>query len=309
MRNVLPPNCSVKSKSRDLYAVGRIRALEKELFDQGRFSRLAENNSTESFTADLSDTKYAPYLKEVGISRGLDEYFQDAYLFIRDNSSHPEIVELFHFRRDIMNYLNSVKEIEDQGAYSPGILKEGWWKMEKLPPIFREVESELKKSYPTPAEAPDNFIEKTAMDAALRNFSLKDSGKRIQKFYSDYIDIRNLLMNLFNPEAFYWTGGSISEKEWDDISISKEIPHKLASRSFIKFVSGHKDHFGWEVILSRWLSSRIRDMRLITFGPEPAAAYYLSLREEINNLRTLLTGILTGAAPDDIKERLNLEYL
>jgi len=299
----------VKSKSRDLYAVGRIRALEKELFDQGRFSRLAENASAEKFATDLSDTKYAPFIKESGLHRGMEEYLHRAYLFIRENSSNPEAADIFHFRRDIMNYINRLRGIEEDDAFSPGPLGDLWWKKEKLPPVFRRIEDSIRKKYNSVSEAPDSYIEKASMDEALNTFPLENSGRAVRKYYADYVDIRNLMMNLFNEKAFYWEGGSVKPAEWDDISIAKEIPHKLAARGYVRAVSGHKDLFTWEVILASWLSSGIRDMRMITFGPEPAVAYYLSLREEINNLRTVLTGILSFADPDEIKGRLNLEYL
>ena len=302
-------NFSVRSKSRDLFAVGRIRVLEKELFDQGRFNRLAENNSAQAFETDLADTKYAPFIKEAGLYRGIEAYLHNIFLFIKENSSHPEVVDIFHFRRDIMNYINRLRGVEEEDAFSPGLLKNLWWTGEILPPIFRRIEYTVSKKYSSVTEAPDSYIEKISMDEALNTFSLKNSGTAVREYYTDYIDIRNLLMNLFNEESFYWEGGSIKSTDWESISLAKEIPQKLSSRGYFKAVSGQKDLFSWELILSRWISSRLRGMRMITFGPEPAVAYYLSLREEINNLRTILTGILSSADSDEIKGRLNLDYL
>ena len=64
----------------------------------------------------------------------------------------------------------------------------------------------------------------------------------------------------------------------------------------------------WELILRRWMGGLIKEMRKITFGPEPVVAYLLSVIEEVFNIRMIYTGINLGLDPAEIRKKLNLGY-
>ncbi len=294
---------------RGLYATGRIRALERYLIDGAGFGRLAENPSRRELLEDLSDTPYAPYVKENGLEEGFELFLHSVFEFLEKNIEVPEALFLFYIRTDITNFINRVRGENAPEKMREGVFTAREWGREKYPGFFRLVPERVLREYPSLDESPDAFLEKVSLDYAFREFYPPVSGTAVAEYFRDRTDIDNLLLNLLHEKPFYRAGGRITEKEWGRIDPKKSVPPKLGARGFMKAVEHEKDYGVWEDLLKGWLGSRLRDMRKVTFGIEPPLGYFLSITEEVRNLRAVLAGIDASESPDRIRERISAGYV
>ena len=56
------------------------------------------------------------------------------------------------------------------------------------------------------------------------------------------------------------------------------------------------------------MNAYLRAAKLVSYGPEAVAAYLAAVEGEITAVRMILTGRLSGAAPEAIRERLRDLY-
>jgi len=301
-----------KQSSRYLFLVGKIRALEKKLFDSSRFSRLTENKDTKSFLNDLSDSAYHDFIVKENFERGLKKYIHSRYDYFRKNMQDSAVLDIFMIRNDILNYINYHKGLRGDEFYESGVFDSRWWKTNKLPGFFVKVEGRLKKVLGTKGinEAEERLIEKVCMDEVCDRYIKYIPSRMVLEYWRFMLDIKNLLRNVNNPqERYYFSGGNIKESFWKEVKVSEDIPPKLEVQSYMKRILEERNRIKWEPVLKRWMGYLIKEMRKITFGPEPVVSYFLSIIEEAVNLTLIYTGINLELSDSEIKEKLNLAYV
>lgn len=295
-----------------LFLTGKIRALEKELFDLPRFSRLMEHKDQKDFIDDLADSRYYQFINNKDFERGLSEYIGYNYSYLKKKMQNSAPLDIFMIRYDILNYINLLKGLEDDSYFEAGVFKTQWWKKDKYPVFFIEAEKRIKRMSGTTDAfgVQEGLIEKVCMDLAYDR--LKDSigSKKVLEYWKYSIDILNLLKNANHPiSRHYMGGGNIEETFWKNINVKEEMPGKLTAQSYVKEIMDESNSIMWESKLNRWLGKLIKDMRKMTFGPAPVVSYLLSLIEETKNLKYIHTGINLGMSGESIFEKLNLAYV
>jgi hypothetical protein len=302
----------IRPSPRNLFLVGKIRALEKELFDSSRFYRLLENKTETSFINDLSDSRYQKYVAENGFERGLKKYSHYIYVFFRENIDVPAVLDIFMIKRDISNFINYIKGIKAESVYNAGVFSEDWWKKDKMPPFFRRVREKLVKIMEGGdiSRTEDRLIEKICLDCLSEEYFRDIKSAMILDYWKYTIDTGNLLRNLNHPQpAYYWSGGNIDERFWENVDVREDIPKKLEVQPYIRDVAVESGYTAWEIRLRKWLSRFLKQMRKISFGNEPILSYFLCLLEEMTNLRLIYTGIRMEMDPRVTRESLNLAYV
>lgn len=303
---------SNKQSARYLFLVGKIRVLENELFDSARFNRLMENKNTEDFLNDLSDSRYRDFIIKGNYETGLKNYIYSQYDYFQKNMHDSTVLDIFMIRNDILNYINLIKGLKEDRCYEPGVFKGLWWKEDRLPPFFIKVEERLKKILRSKEinRAEEKMIEKVCVDIINEDYIKSISSSMVLKYWKFTVDIKNLLKNVNHPqEQYYFSGGNIEESFWKKVKISEDMPSKLEVQPYMKKVLNEKDRISWELILRRWLGGIFKEMRKITFGPEPVLSYFLSSIEEIFNLNVIYTGINLKLSTDEVKEKMSLTYV
>ncbi len=301
-----------KQNSEYLFLMGKIRVLEKDLFDYSKFNRLMENRSVPSFLNDLSDSKYHGFIIKDNFEKGLRNYIYFQYDYFRKNMADTAILDIFMIKNDILNYINYLKDFKKDEFYESGVFKNQWWKVNKLPPFFVKAEYRLKKMLPQQdvANAEERIIEKVCMDVVCEEYLKSIQSNMVLNYWKFMIDIKNLLKNINHPQPrYYFSGGNIKESFWKEIKIGEDMPDKLEAQPYIKEALKENSRIKWELILKQWLGGLIKEMRKITFGPEPIVSYFLSIIEEAVNLNLIYTGIRMNFSAIELKENLNLTYV
>ena len=70
-----------------------------------------------------------------------------------------------------------------------------------------------------------------------------------------------------------------------------------------------KDKTVWESKLPLFLGGLMKEMRKITFGPEPIISYLLSLKEEVRNIVMIYIGLKMNMDREIIKQQLCTAYV
>jgi V/A-type H+-transporting ATPase subunit C len=65
----------------------------------------------------------------------------------------------------------------------------------------------------------------------------------------------------------------------------------------------------FELECDNTITAYLSRSHLVSFGAEAVLAYLVELDNEITNIRMILTGKLSGIAPETIRERLRLNYV
>lgn len=301
-----------KQSSRYLFLVGKVRVLEKELFDFARFNRLIENKNIEDFLNDLSDSRYHNFIIKGEFETGLKSYIYSHYDYFRKNMPDSTVLDIFMIKNDILNYINFFKGLEKDEFYEPGVFKGEWWKGGRLPLFFRKVEERLKKLLRSKeiSQAQERMIEKVCVDIINEDYIKSIQSSMVLDYWKCMIDIKNLFKNIVHPQGqYYLAGGNIKESFWREVNVNEDIPPKLEAQSYMKKILEEKNRINRELILRRWLGGLVKEMRKITFGPESVVSYFLSIIEEVMNLRLIYTGINLKYSTAEIKGKLNLSYV
>jgi hypothetical protein len=301
-----------KNSSQYLFLTGKVRALEKKLFDASKFNRLTEKEKTKSFLNDLADSGHHDFLIHEDFDKGLRNYIYFHYDYFRKNMADSTVLDIFMIKRDILNYINHIKNLKKIEFYEPAVFKHDWCKEKILPSFFLKVEEKLRKML-GPKEisrAGEAIIEYACIEIVQEEFISKLTEGRILDFWKYTIDIKNLLKKINSPQTgYYLKGGNIKQSFWIETKIGEDMPPKVEIQPYIKLIAEEENRMNWEYIIRRWIGSFIKEMRKITFGAEPVVSYLLSIIEESINLRTIYTGIQMGLSPLEIKEKLNLAYV
>ncbi|MFH1416379.1 MAG: V-type ATPase subunit [Elusimicrobiota bacterium] len=299
-------------ESNYLFLTGKVRAMEKELFDLSRYSRLMEHKDTESLVNDLADSPYSGFITAEDFEKGLREFIYDRYDYFRKKMDDSAVLDIFMIKNDILNYMNFEKGIKEEDLYGQGVFKAGWWKEDRQPVFFRKVRERMSKmTRAKDKDVPDeNIIEKVCVDIVNETYAGRIKSRFIEGYWSCTIDIKNLFINLYRRNSgIYLSGGSINENFWRDINIEEEIPLKLKAQPYADRLFAEEDRSKWDNITRTWLGRLIRKMRMVSFGPEPVVAYMLSILEEAFNLGMIRTGLNMGLENVRIKEGLSLAYI
>jgi len=298
--------------NRNLFAAGRVRALESELLDSTAYRRFLENRTEQDFLDALSETGYADYTQQRGFEEGLKYYLNDVYIFLKTNAEEPAALDIFYLKNDICNFIAALKNSLNENSFQSGVYNFKDWESKKFPQIFDQAKTAVIKQKETEdtAEVHDSLIEKICMDIITQQYAAGLKSRAVRNYWMNLIDVSNALKNANHPSAdYYFKGGNIEDSYWKSIDLKQDIPDRVENFAFMKSVEGETDVKKWEPAMKKWLSRKLKDMRKITFGVEPLVSYMLSVMEEINNLKLIRTGIRTGMAADEIREFINLSYV
>jgi V/A-type H+-transporting ATPase subunit C len=301
-----------KPDSSYLFLTGKVKVLEQRLFDFSRFSRLLENENIKNFINDLSDSGYHEFVSHGNFEAGVKEFIYNSYEYLRKKMSDPHVLDIFMIKDEITNYINHLKDFKKEEFYGSGAFKPKWWKIKELPSFFVKAEENIQKKLGPKdiKNANENLIEKMCMDMVWSDYVNGIKSPMIRNYWNYMIDIKNLIKNINGISGgYYFAGGNIKEEFWKEIVIGEDMPPKVEAQPYTKIIAEESDRSNWELLLKQWLGGFVKEMRKITFGPEPVAAYLISLQEEAYNLNLIYTGIQMEMPKLVIQEKLSMSYV
>ncbi|HTY45249.1 MAG TPA: V-type ATPase subunit [Patescibacteria group bacterium] len=256
-----------------IFAVARVRALEKSLLRQESFDRAIEASLPEALRLFVESGRYDDELLQVRQSRQLEmllarqqqqlEQFVRSLLPERDLAALVQLSDLTAsadllprlrnlFVQDYLLHLIDLHNIKTFLRLS----------------ILQEPPEKLALALTAEGFIPKNeLVRLYGQDVAVLLHRL------------EYVHKRQMIVDY---TAFL--GEAIRQLE--------------KTRSFAKLEKAIQD----------FLISLLKPAKYVTFGPEPVVAYYFAKRNEINLIRMIVLAKLNDVSPATVRERLNSVY-
>ncbi len=287
--------------NRQLYLTGKIRVYETHLFGRGAFTRFTEHKNPAGFIRELKDTGYGKYMEEDGLEAASFRYIDSIYRdFRKDMGRDAVMLDAFMVPVRAAEYMESVKNLEAETGERRVIpVSSGEGEAVKRAVRQLEISGDLS----------DRQIEKAFIDSVSHLYLDKFSSPAIKELWRSHIDIKNFLNNIRHIKPGpYFEGGKIPVSFWDNTDCRREIPAKLGARPFMKAVSRDEPAENYERKIEEWTGARLKELRKITFGPEPVCAFFLTLLREAKNLTAVYAGLKIGLNSREIMDNLFYSY-
>lgn len=331
------------SRSKYLYATGRIRSLETKLLDANDLERMIDAKDARTAFKVFNDLSYADELSEVESAKeyksALDHDLMQVKKILRQISPDEEILELLFSAYDFHNiklFFKSKYLEKDLSSYESHLgnvdvanLKDFIIKDAKtsIPDKISEVVKEASKLF---EKEKSGFIIDSYLDREylkkIEEISKKIGNKFIIKLAKTWIDLANVKIFLrakklelpLEKIAEYFVEGGSTLKSSLVNSYDKDLKEAavICIRGFednqikeaIKNYSEGEELWRLEKAFENFEIKFIRQAKYIAYGPEVVVAYYLAKQNAIKNIRLVFTGKVNGLSSDKIKERVREIY-
>ncbi|MBN2374236.1 V-type ATPase subunit [bacterium] len=322
------------------FAVGKIRALESKMLDNGLIMRMLKSSGMEEMLKILGDTEYGAGMNEsadVSFESILDNELRRIYEFVHKIDPDPMWTDIWRWRydahnikvilkagfsnKDAMVHLIPLGMVDPQDLVS--WLQEGDYSF--LPPSFKEA-VEMALSFDEKGEKSGQEIDFIIDRALYLYLSLEAENSKnpfvrhLVEIMVDFINIKAFLRTsgkgmakgLF--ERSFLPGGYIKEEAFLD---QGEKRHDETVRSILGNMRyeelipalGSGNVALLEAAMESFLITYIRQTRRRAFGVEPLIGYILAKEIEIQNLRLIYIGKANALEEGLIKERLRDAYV
>ena len=331
-----------KSKLKDtdyLVISTALRAREAKMLSGSRIDRMLDAQTFDEAAKLLTECGYPDMsgMSAAQVQQVLNNHRSAVYseLFSKD-CSRP-ITEIFAKKYDYHNAKVLVKA-ESLGTDASGLLSDAGtvsserfiqlWQRDELSSlpsgVFHAITAArdvLAKS--SDPQASDIVIDKAYFDD-ISNEAASSASSYITGYVKLLIDSANLrtavrairagmsassLKNALIPGGNTDISGICTVMSGDKLAeLFASSPFENAARlAASAAVSGTMTAF--ELECDNTVTSYLSKARLVSFGPEAVLAYLVELDNEITTIRMILTGKLSGIAPETIRERLRLNYV
>ena len=285
-----------KKKEAYLSLSAMLRAREPRLLSGDRARRMLDASSFEEAAKLLTDCGY-PDLSQAGAAQ-----IEEALTLRRSQTLDeleklcPEraIVDFFRMKYDTHNAkvllkseamgLDGTSLYSKAGRFAPSMLREAWQeeKLSQLPETFGKALAEAGST-----------LSRTA------NPQLAD-------FVLDKAMFREMLDAAKAADCPFLEG--YARRDGDGLAaLFAHSPLEQAASLGAEALNGGS-MTAFERACDNALNTYLRSAKLVSYGPEAVIAYIAAVEGEITAVRMILTGRLTGVAPETIRERLRDLY-
>lgn len=327
-----------------IYAVSRIRAIEKYLLDETKLQRMLEAKTAQEAIKVLEESGYGAE-NEVYSAEDYELLLKNEqkqlYSLINELMPQSEISKLFLTANDYHNVKVMLKaEFQGLEDYKDLLYQCSNFELLKLEAIVRDRRLSYLPEIMAHAvqEAIDAFnksgnpqVIDTILDRAQYKAMKELASQTQSEFVINFIDI---LLDLTNIKIFL----RIKKlgRSWDYLKNILVEAGTLDNDVFIKNLEGSWDNFieamrytkygklieksleqykktgsftKFEKLLDNYIMKYVAGAKYISFGIEPIVAYIQAKETEIKNARIIMVGKLNNISNEIIKERLRKSYV
>lgn len=320
------------------FALGRIRAVERNLLDSSKIQQIADAKTVDDALNLIYDAGYkknADY--EVSFNAALEQVYKTLY----EITPEPQALDLFLIKNDYHNlkvllkaeflnkdlshllFNNCLFGVDSiKSAVSARDAKE-------LSEIFDNTLKDAANEFALSknAQAVDMIIDR-GMFENIKYIAKQVDNEFISKVLKIQIDISNILTyfrlqrlkkNADFARRALIEGGSLDTYFFiENLELSNEAaaaafsktPYRPIFEKVAEVFSGDLEKIArLEVLLGDYLLGYIKKSKYINFGPEPLISYLLSKENEIKQLGIIMVGKINKMDINTVKERLNTTYV
>lgn len=334
----------VKS-SQYIYAVSRIRAIEKRLLDRGKLDRMVDARTPEEALKVLLEADYGNASPDAAGAADyesiLTDEYKKVYKLLREMAPDAEVFDLFLQIHDFHNAKVILKaeflqqELSDKLMMNTGSMDAAKLKamirdrsMAQLPDVLRKAVEEGIDVFNRTGDP--QAIDLILDQACYRHMKEMASGwgnDFLNEYVTITIDLINIKMFLrlkrlqkswdFLQKALL-QGGNITPRVYIE-KMDTPLEEFVAALRFTPYgsmvdagveslkVSGSLTKL--EQLADNYLMNFIRKSKYMTFGLEPMVGYLVAKETEIKNARIIMVGKLNNIPNETIRERLREVYV
>lgn len=334
----------MSDKTRYAYAVGRIRAIEKNLLDKNKLDKMLDAKSPEDAVKVLVEAEYGTSSGDLTsvyeYERLLNEETKKVFKLLNDIAPQPELFELFLLKNDYHNIKVLLKDeflgqnnehlLTSTGSISltklKYMLKER--EMSDMPAIMRKaIEDSLDSFNRTRDPQVFDLILDKACFAQMIEIAKDTENEFLLGLIIRTIDLANIKTFLRVKNL---------KKSWDFLQNVLLLGGKIDKDIFVKNLQDSLDNFinalrnsaygqlceegitdyinsgslaKLENLSDNFIMSYVKKAHYISFGIEPLIGYLIAKETEIKNARIIMIGKINNISTDIIKERLREAYV
>lgn len=320
-----------------LFLSAMLRSREPRLLSREKCERMLDAAGFEEAAKLLTECGY-PDMSEMNvqeIEKALGQHRFEVLAELDRITPDKEIPAVFKMKYDCHNLKALIKAeaagvdaadtLSDAGRFSPkaitDIYTEGAFR--ELPPVLAEAAAEAKAVL---ARTGNPQLSDFVLDKAYFAEMEQAAAKVGNKFFSDYTalltDSANLraavrTLRMGKGEEFMRLALARGGKtdiavltSGDKDAIAAAFAHTPLERAAVLGMSAVEGGTltAFERECDNAVTAFLKNARLIAYGPETVVAYIAAVENELTAIRMILTGRLSGIAPDVIKERLRELY-
>jgi V/A-type H+-transporting ATPase subunit C len=263
-----------KAKSWDyVFAVGRIRALERSLIGQEVFQEAVDLALPEALKLFAEADISAEELLRVNDSRQLEKALS------RKLSELKKLIKDLLLDKD----LECLLELDNLTLAKKSV---------------QEIKSEFLSDYIM------HFIDMHNIKTFLRLHVLKQPQGSFKACLNEegFIQKRFFIKNYAEDLSPFLSGLRYVHKRAELVDYAYFLEEPMI------MLKSRNSFIGLEKAMHDFLIRILRPARYLSFGPEPLLAYYFTKVNEINLMRMIILAKLNNFGADTVKERLNLIY-
>lgn len=327
-----------------IQASTRTRVLEKRLLSRTQYDQLIEARDMDEVFRLLNETVYGPYFSKVEdphfYDEALDKAMQDFYKDMRWMAPDKELVDIFLLKYKIHNHKVFMKELllgEDQEELYLNIddsdflnrketllLMDEKLREREFPPYYTKALAAYDKT--KDAQFIDIYADQAYFDEMLE-LAKKLDVPMITEYVKDLIDFTNLktlfrmrkqLRNATMLHDALIDGGNLERNQLtsrffdpvDEIVADFKLKRvgPALQKGFDVYLQNQK-LAGFEKYFENHSMDRLKDVKMVNYGPEVLFAYMLAKETEVKNLRLILVSKLNNLPADKIRERIRGTYV
>ena len=315
-----------------------LRAREPRLLNAERAGRMLEAASFEEAAKLLTDCGYADLSQssageiEAALTQRRNQIFEEMERLLPDRA----IVDFFRMKYDTHNAKVLLKAEATGSDGSALYSRSGRIAPEKLRLAYQEGRySELPETFGKALEQAKNTLARTAnpqlsdfvLDRALYTEMLAAAESVSCPFLTGYVrllidssNLKSLVRTLrmhkdadFLRDVLLPGGNTDPERlaaAGDGESLTALFAHTPLEQAAQRGaeVIGGQSMTAFERACDNAINSYLRAAKLVSYGPEVPAAYLAAVEGEVTAVRMILTGRLSGIAPETIRERMRDLY-
>ncbi|HHW49563.1 MAG TPA: V-type ATP synthase subunit C [Clostridiaceae bacterium] len=327
-----------------VYAVGRIRAIEKKLLDKSGIERMLDAKSPEEALKVLVDAGYGSNVGDASnpfhYENLLKEEQKKVFKLLKEIAPEPEVFDLFLLRNDYHN-IKTVLKAEFLGQDSSDILVDsGSIEVNKLKAMirdrnFKEIPEIMKEAIEECMDLFNRTGDPQVIDVILDKANFRQMKEKAEESkYSFLINIVENMIDLTNIKIFLRTrnvgkswdaiqkmllpGGTVENSLFfesmndsleDFIKKLKQKPYGAICEEGIESFKNTGSFTGFEKLVDNYMISLVKKAKYKAFGIEPLIGYLIAKENEIKNARIVMVGKINNIPNEVIKERLRETYV
>ncbi|MCO8286535.1 V-type ATP synthase subunit C [Tetragenococcus halophilus] len=322
----------------------RIRTYESRLLTQNTLDRMLAASEAEDAYSILQETTYGDFIEDDNEVRDFEEVLiaekKRTFDLVYSITPVKSIVDLIALQYDYQNLKVLVKQEYTQEDFSEFLVPMGTTPLSTLKNLVnlrqsKQIDPIMNQCIQAVFQYMEDYEEIQAVDIIFDNYywdhmiklSRSENDTNIERLIQRNIDVFNITTILRSYlmgqkqgfiNAVLQKGGTLSPKEMvDEINVSLEnFMSYMEETNYMDLLVDSYDQIMEEKKLTQldlnrdnFLMRRLKEEKMVPFGPQAILGYLFAKEVEVRNLRMILVGKINKIPEETLRSRVRESYV